>query len=940
MKIADIKRTAAIALSNIDAILRQWLPGGKVQGNEYVALNPTRSDGSAGSFSINTRTGAYSDFATGDRGGDLVSLVAYLDDCSQSEAAKRLAEFLNIQLETDQPKRNTTASKGSGKAKPLPESKKPQEPGKDSGTGDGWLCVMPIPDNAPKPPQSHPRHGKPTVRNEYRAIDGRLNYFHDRYEKQDGEKKQFSPLTLWQKGTVFKWQFKAPTEPRPLYGLTGLAAYPDAVVFVCEGEKSCQALEVLQPNHAVLCWQGGSQAVSRSDYSPLAGRAVVVWPDNDNPGKKAAIALIDQLKKVKAKSIKVLAIDKLTLADNGPLPPGGDCADLLQSGWTAERFSQFLSSENALIDTADYTSEADKDSQEPENTVASKPESETPQRGFEVFESGVFFIEPTRDSKLRRRWICGKLEVLALARTPDNKEWGKLVTFKDYDQKVKRLVVPMRNFNGEGLACTGELLAEGLDIAPKARQLVLEYLQTSEVDSRARLTNRTGWHDNNQIFVMPQMSVGESSEEWLYTRSEEDHFKQRGTLEEWQHNISRLCAGNSRFVLAVSAVFAAPLLRLVNGEGGGIHFRGGSSSGKSTILRVACSVVGSPDYLLYWRSTDSAAENLAQDHNDSLLALDDLAQVDAKLVNDICLMMGNGQGKNRSKAEGGNRKTARWKIMLLSSGEVSLAQHAASVGKQIHAGSEVRINDIEADCGAGMKGLECIHDYESPSKLIMAFNENVNQYYGVAFLAFLKHVLRNQEEIPKFVRQCEEAFKRAVLNDKSSTQAVRVANRFATIITAGELATNWGVTGWEPGEAMNAGITCYKAWLESYGGDGNREERDMISQVRRFIELNGEGRFIPYERADDLHAPKTLQSCGYRKTTNDGTVEYLVFRESFKSEVCKSLDYRAVARLLIDKKYMKPGEGKNLCPKVDLKREGRIRVFHIMPSIWSDYDDG
>lgn len=429
-----IKFVAGRALSSIDSVLSRWLPGGKREGQEYLPLNPKRADRSPGSLSINLKTAKWAEFSSGDKGADLVSLVAYLDDCSQSEAAQRLAEFLNIQIENDQPKHTATASKGNGNAKPSPKSNKLQEPGKDGGTGDGWKCVMPVPDDAPKPPQSHPRHGKPTVRNEYRAIDGRLNFYHDRYEKTNGEKKQFSPLTLWQRGAVFKWQFKAPTEPRPLYGLPGLAAYPDADCWIVEGEKAAIALEKLLPNHPALSWQGGSQAVSKSDYSPLAGRAVVVWPDNDAPGRKAAIALIDELKKVKAESIKVLAIDKLILSDNIPLPSGGDCADLVQSGCTAEAFSQFLKSENALIDAAAFTSETDKDSQE---QTSKQPEDTEKNERFILLDQGLFINEQQKDGSTRIRWISTPIKPLALVRSEKGDGWGLLIKLIDPDQVEK-----------------------------------------------------------------------------------------------------------------------------------------------------------------------------------------------------------------------------------------------------------------------------------------------------------------------------------------------------------------------------------------------------------------------------------------------------------------------------------------------------------------------
>jgi hypothetical protein len=82
------------ALAVMPALLARLLPGGRIKGNEYTALNPRRADRRLGSFKINVRTGRWADFATDDKGGDPVSLVAYLDGCSQGDAARRLSNML------------------------------------------------------------------------------------------------------------------------------------------------------------------------------------------------------------------------------------------------------------------------------------------------------------------------------------------------------------------------------------------------------------------------------------------------------------------------------------------------------------------------------------------------------------------------------------------------------------------------------------------------------------------------------------------------------------------------------------------------------------------------------------------------------------------------------------------------------------------------------
>ena len=92
----DFPRIKAAALNDARRIVEAWAPGGRYEGAEYSALNPRRADHAAGSFKVNVVKGVWRDFASDEGGGDLVSLVAYLDGVSQAEAARALARFLGI----------------------------------------------------------------------------------------------------------------------------------------------------------------------------------------------------------------------------------------------------------------------------------------------------------------------------------------------------------------------------------------------------------------------------------------------------------------------------------------------------------------------------------------------------------------------------------------------------------------------------------------------------------------------------------------------------------------------------------------------------------------------------------------------------------------------------------------------------------------------------
>jgi putative DNA primase/helicase len=134
-----------------------------------VALNPTRTDRRLGSFKINIRTGRWADFATGDKGGDPISLVAYLEGVSQAEAARRLARMLGLDT-----REAGIMDEFDDRFEPLTESECAAAQAGDDAPKDEGECIMLVPANAPPMPSEHPKLGKPSGRWPYRDAAGRL----------------------------------------------------------------------------------------------------------------------------------------------------------------------------------------------------------------------------------------------------------------------------------------------------------------------------------------------------------------------------------------------------------------------------------------------------------------------------------------------------------------------------------------------------------------------------------------------------------------------------------------------------------------------------------------------------------------------------------------------------------------------------------------------
>lgn len=518
--------------------------------------------------------------------------------------------------------------------------------------------------------------------------------------------------------------------------------------------------------------------------------------------------------------------------------------------------------------------------------------------------------------------VCSELAVLGRVRDGSGNEWARLLEFADPDGRKKRWAAPMKMLAGDGLEFRSILLSMGLLIAPnaKARQLLALYVQAADTARSFTCALTIGWHGS--AFVLPDRTLG-TEDVVIQALGKLPRLAEAGTLEHWRTAVAGLGAGNSRLVLAVSAAFAPTLLDPTGEESGGIHLVGPSSTGKTTALRAAASVWGGSDYLHRWRATSNGLEALAQSHNDMLLVLDELAQVDSREAGEIAYMLANGEGKHRARQDGLAKPTATWRLLFLSAGEIGLADHMRDGGKRVKAGQEVRLADVPADAGAGHGLLENLHGFSDGAALADALIEGARAFYGVAGLAFLEQLVgADRAALRASVKSLRDEFTAEHVPAGSSEQVQRLGKRFALVAAAGELATAWGITGWPSGEAFRAAGSCFAASLDRRGGTGSGEDAAALSQVAHFLELHGSSRFA--DLAGDQDRP-IVNRAGYRRRDPDGRIEYLVLPEVFRHEVCAGLDYRSVAKLLRHRGLLVTEDGEHLTVKL----RGINRVYAV-----------
>ena len=757
-------------------------------------------------------------------------------------------------------------------------------------------------------------------------------------------------------------------------GTTGDAAQPPAVLLICEGYATGASLfEAAGYPVAVAFDAGNLPHVAKALRQRYPAALLVLCGDDDratfaakgyNPGRDKATAA--------ARAVHGLAVFPEGLSDGA-----SDFNDLHQHIGSAAGLEAVRATVQAAIDAhqasqtaahAAQAARANKGSSRPPHASA-EPENPNPYDRFHVNDDGVWFTPPGDDGAMPRK-VCGALRVTGMARNAMDNQAALLLEFDTPYRKGRKWLMPLAMLSGDGSAYRSALLSQGF-MTPtdsKRRGWMTEYLQSRPPADLVRHVPRVGWH--GRCYVLPDETLGENPDgERVIFNSEagiEANFNQRGELEQWKQDLSRLCVGNSRAAFAVATAFAGPLLAWAPGTtGGGFHLTGLTSIGKTTGFLIAASVWGKgtekdPDsYMQKWRATGPALEFLGEQHNDCTLILDELGQLDPKEGGMSAYMLADGAGKNRGKAQGGLRAKPSWRLLFLSSGEVTLAQHMETIGQKQKGGQEVRLIPIPAEVQPG-SALETFHEFETGHELSSWVQGRAARCYGTPGRAWLEYLVANINGLTKALSKSIDTIESQIVPESAAGQVKRGGRRFALVAAAGEMATAAGLTGWPAGEATCAAKACFDAWIASRGGVGSSEIFSMLQQVRHFLETHGEGRFSMWHRCADDHAPKTLQRAGVRRMLGeDGqpiktnsqhlteygdrmpaavgegvSFEYFVLSETFRVEICKGFDYMAVCRVLLEHGCLAPDKGRPFDCRPRLPGIGLASCYRITPAIF------
>lgn len=212
-----------------------------------------------------------------------------------------------------------------------------------------------------------------------------------------------------------------------------------------------------------------------------------------------------------------------------------------------------------------------------------------------------------------------------------------------------------------------------------------------------------------------------------------------------------------------------------------------------------------------------------------------------QIVGEIVYMLANGRGKQRMGSGGRNAAQENWRVIFLSSGEVSLEDHMASGNRKVQAGQEIRLLDIGTH-GRAHGIFDDLHGAKDAQSFVKQLERAIPSHYGHAGKRFVERLRNNIDQtvameklMDRFAETANSRF-----NLPREGQVQRALRRFALVACAGELATKFGLTGWPAGAANDAVVEVLRSWLEDREAETLGEVNAAIVLTRDYVTRNAE----------------------------------------------------------------------------------------------------
>ena len=449
------------------------------------------------------------------------------------------------------------------------------------------------------------------------------------------------------------------------------------------------------------------------------------------------------------------------------------------------------------------------------------------------------------------------------------------------------------------------------------RRKLLRRVANSKTPKELVYAAETGWlNDECTVFVKANGVIGNADTNIIGINPNRDVDDQSGQLsiagtwQSWRSSVAQKARLSSIFMFAICVALAAPLLRIIEHQSFGICIAGRTRIGKTFATLFGASVRGIAriDDLISWNIKENRLEERLVEYNDSIFPIDDLNTMRGsdsdrfERIEDVAYLIEQGHQKGRhsffAKAYGAAR---RWRVILLTSHEHSVAELAGKLKQERRQGATVRLSDMPGQ----LNGLKHIFDrfkkamdkptferwrHEQFTDIAQACAEN----HGAVFDRYIDRlILHRKEKVRKYVLKKVEFFVDNVVGEINGDIARDVARNFGLIYAAGMLGIQLGILPWTADELFDAISKCYRAARELLPDDSVALRRGISALRARSCELRASDRA-------GKSAKGYYESIEGYKEVGPSTIRYRIKCEAFNAVFASAHDRELVLDWLVE----------------------------------------
>lgn len=526
-------------------------------------------------------------------------------------------------------------------------------------------------------------------------------------------------------------------------------------------------------------------------------------------------------------------------------------------------------------------------------------------------------------------WVEGRLVDFE-----NGDQWSILLNFYNGLGQLREATVSYASLYSDINTVFADLANQGLcfTTGKAQRDQVVSLLMTQSDEAPISVVHHYGFHKDSGCFALPDNIIEPKWHEGPTPRlnadlsKHSDVIRSEGNLKSWQQ---RMASANTPMnIFLLSAGLSNVFFGVLDVEPFGLHIFGASSSGKTNAVRAVAGLWGDSSahgktYINKWGSTDNGLELLCAARSGLPLTLDEIRQFKGNFEA-VAYQILDGVGKTRMKGNLQQAEQWKWKIILISTGELSTADITTKSGGDIFTGAQIRLLDLP------IEGFLKRSDVIMTSEQADQFRTSLGHDFGLAGPEFVRQL---QDEFGSFNELAEEMqtwfeeTKQELSDLFPENQAIqRVLPRFALILMSGLLAVQTDVLPFTEEEVTSSVHIAIEAWLEAFEApsDVERAVQDLRSEL-----ITNSNRIIDLDDAED----NNLKPIAYRDD------KYVYLSDEHIKAITSHVSVKQIAKQLQTIGVLHTNECDRLKVKKDIPGLSVMRVYAVGQSFFGDIGD-